>query len=66
MRPGWFDLYASLDGRIVRPLLGWTSQEIRSFLDQGGRIYLQGSPNAEDIYLRNRLRLEVVPLGGLL
>lgn len=51
----------SFDGRIVRPLLGLTSQEIRTFLDHRGLTYYRDHSNTEDIYLRNRLRLEVVP-----
>lgn len=49
------------DGSIIRPLLGLTSQEIRSFLDQRDLSYYIDHSNLEDIYLRNRLRKEVVP-----
>ena len=49
------------DGKILRPLLGLSSQEIRDFLKDRGLSYYLDQSNAQDLYLRNRIRQEVLP-----
>jgi len=47
---------------FIRPLLGATRQEILSYLDAVGLSYRTDSSNAKSLYLRNRVRQEVLPL----
>lgn len=49
-------------GIFVRPLLGFTRKEIESYLAENQTEYCQDSTNADDRYLRNNLRLNVIPL----
>lgn len=48
--------------RIVRPLLNITRQEILEFLKYNNQSYVTDSTNLEHQALRNRIRLEVIPL----
>lgn len=48
-------------GRIVRPLLFATRQEIDCYAQQQGLDHREDSSNAKDKYARNRIRLNVVP-----
>lgn len=50
------------DGKKVRPLLSLRSQAIRSFMQSRGLAYLEDASNQHAEYLRNRLRLELIPL----
>jgi len=52
---GWRGL-AVLDSDIVRPLLGFTKQEIRAYAEAHSLHWHEDSTNASDAYLRNRLR----------
>jgi tRNA(Ile)-lysidine synthase len=47
---------------IVRPLYETTRQEILTYLHTAGVSYREDSSNATSIYLRNRIRQEVIPL----
>lgn len=47
---------------FVRPLLCLSREEILEFLEQKGQPYVTDSTNSERIALRNRLRLDVMPL----
>lgn len=47
--------------RIIRPLIEIERREIQEFLDELGAGYLIDSSNLKEKYLRNRLRLLVVP-----
>ncbi|MBS0171317.1 MAG: tRNA lysidine(34) synthetase TilS [Nitrospira sp.] len=47
---------------FVRPLLGVTRREILSYLQTVGLSYRTDSSNAKPLYLRNRVRQEVLPL----
>lgn len=47
---------------FIRPLLGATRQEILSYLAAVGLSYRIDSSNAKSLYLRNRVRQEVLPL----
>ena len=49
-------------GRIVRPLLSTSRQEIEGYLNCHGLSYQTDETNLEDDALRNRLRHHVVPL----
>lgn len=50
------------NGDIIRPLLCLTRQEILSFLQSEGLNYMTDHTNAEDIYARNKVRLNIMPL----
>jgi tRNA(Ile)-lysidine synthase len=50
------------DGRVIRPLLEVWRTEIESFAIQNGIPSLTDSSNLEKNYLRNRLRLDLIPL----
>lgn len=50
------------NGDIVRPLLCLTRQEVLEYLQKAGIDYVTDHTNAEDIYARNKVRLNVMPL----
>lgn len=50
------------NGYIVRPLLEISRQEILAFLSRCHLTYVNDSTNAETLYTRNKIRLEVLPL----
>lgn len=50
------------NGHIVRPLLDVTRAEIVSFLDAAGQSYVTDSTNLVPDVVRNKIRLEVIPL----
>jgi tRNA(Ile)-lysidine synthase len=52
-------------GRYVRPLLAVTRREIETYLQRQGLAFRTDSSNGADIYLRNRIRHELIPLLGL-
>lgn len=47
---------------IIRPLLCLSRDEILAYLESKGQTYVTDSSNAERIALRNKLRLDVMPL----
>ena len=47
---------------IVRPLLGISRTEIRSWMEERGLAWREDSTNASPAYKRNRLRGEVIPV----
>ncbi|NLV52453.1 MAG: tRNA lysidine(34) synthetase TilS [Bacteroidales bacterium] len=49
-------------GRVIRPLLNVTSQHILSYLQERTQSYVTDHTNLEDIYARNIVRLDVMPL----
>lgn len=49
-------------GRLVRPLLAVTRQEIEAYLQEHGLPHREDATNTEDDALRNRLRHHVIPL----
>lgn len=53
---------APVQGRIIRPMLGITRQEVEEFLEEWGLTYVEDSSNREDDFLRNRIRHHVIPL----
>lgn len=49
-------------GRVIRPLLAVTRQEILAYLRERRLAYVEDSSNADTSFRRNRLRHEVLPL----
>lgn len=49
------------NGRIVRPLLNFTRQELKQHLVHRNVHWLDDASNADPAMLRNRLRLEIIP-----
>ena len=52
----------SRNGKIVRPLLAVTRQEILKYANERGLPHRTDSTNEQDIYQRNAIRLNVIPL----
>jgi len=50
------------EGRVIRPLLEVWKEDIESFAIKNGIPYLIDSSNLNGNYLRNRLRLNLIPL----
>lgn len=50
------------NGRVVRPLLCVTRNEIESYIAERGIPTVYDSTNSDDVYLRNALRIRVIPL----
>lgn len=50
------------NGKTVRPLLCCNRQEIMEFLKERGQDYVTDSTNLTTDYVRNKIRLEVLPL----
>ena len=48
-------------GRIIRPILDTTRQEIEEYLEAKGTAHVEDSTNAADDYARNRIRHRAVP-----
>ncbi len=49
-------------GRLVRPLLGFTKQEILNYCAENNLAFVTDSTNADTAYARNRIRAEVLPV----
>ena len=49
------------DGRIIRPLLNVRRGEILEFLKREGLAYVVDSSNLNPVFLRNRIRNELIP-----
>lgn len=49
-------------GRLVRPMLDTTRGEVEAYLAARGIPHVEDETNAEDDYLRNRIRHRVIPL----
>lgn len=50
------------NGFIVRPLLEAGRDDILEYLKRIGQDYVTDSTNLEDIYTRNKIRLDIIPL----
>ena len=50
------------DGKVIRPLLGVWEEEIQSFAMEKKIPFLSDSSNLKRDYLRNRIRLALIPL----
>lgn len=54
---------ATVDGlRILRPLLGVSRAELRAYLMENGQPWREDASNADTKYLRNAVRLDLLPL----
>lgn len=51
-----------IHGRIIRPMLDITRQEVEEFLQEYWLPHREDSSNATDQFLRNRIRHEVMPI----
>ena len=49
-------------GRVIRPMLAVTRQDVLAFLEEYSLPYVTDSSNDTDAFLRNRLRRHVMPL----
>ncbi len=49
-------------GKLIRPLLQTSREEIMEYLRAGNIPHVEDSSNKEDIYTRNRIRHQVIPL----
>ncbi|MDO5037232.1 MAG: tRNA lysidine(34) synthetase TilS [Tissierellia bacterium] len=50
-----------LEGQLFRPLLDWTKEEILAWLEKEGHGYRIDKTNLEPLYLRNQIRLDLLP-----
>lgn len=53
---------APVNGRLIRPMLQCTRQEILAFLEEYHIRFVEDSSNGSDAFLRNRIRHGVMPL----
>lgn len=51
-----------VNGNIIRPLLCIYREDIINYLSENHIDYVEDSTNKEDIYIRNKIRLNVLPL----
>jgi tRNA(Ile)-lysidine synthase len=49
------------DGRLARPLLGFTRADTTAYCEQRGLAWREDSSNAEPVYARNRVRHGLLP-----
>lgn len=48
-------------GNIIRPLLDWQPQALRTYLEENGQQWHEDETNGDLAYARNRIRAEVLP-----
>ena len=53
---------APVNGRLIRPMLDITRNEVLAFLQEYNLSFVEDSSNQTDDFLRNRLRHNVIPL----
>lgn len=53
---------APQNGYVVRPLLSVSREEIIDYLKDRKLSYVDDSTNSEDLYTRNKIRLNIIPL----
>ena len=53
---------APQNGRIIRPMLSITREDVEAFLEEYALPHIEDSSNNGDAFLRNRLRHHVMPL----
>lgn len=53
---------APINGKLIRPMLTVTRQQVLAFLEEYNLHYCTDSSNLTDAFLRNRLRHRVIPL----
>ena len=50
------------ENRFIRPLINVTRDEIHTYLKQKNTLFIMDSSNLEKKYLRNKIRLELIPV----
>lgn len=50
------------NGKIIRPLLAIYHDDVLAYLKDNELDYVDDSTNAEDIFIRNKIRLKIIPL----
>lgn len=50
------------EGEIIRPLLGVFRRDVEKFLEEEGLSFVSDSSNYKPVYLRNKIRLTLIPL----
>ena len=50
------------NGRVVRPFLCISRSDILFYLERHGQDFVEDSSNREDVFSRNKIRLDVVPV----
>lgn len=58
----WFARHPPVNGEVVRPLLCVSRAEILDYLSSLGQDYVTDSTNLQDGFVRNKLRLNVIPM----
>ena len=53
---------APVQGKLIRPMLTVTRQEVEAFLEEWSLPHVEDSSNESDAFLRNRIRHHVMPL----
>ena len=53
---------ACKNGRVVRPLLQVSREQILEYLIEMEQVYVTDSTNLQDEYMRNKIRLNILPL----
>ena len=53
---------APKNGYVVRPLLEVSRADILAYLEELGQGYVTDSTNGQDLFMRNKIRLDVIPL----
>ena len=53
---------APVSGKVIRPMLGVSRQDVEAFLEEWGLSHIEDSSNGSDTFLRNRIRHHVMPL----
>ena len=50
------------NGAFIRPLLGITKKELLDYMKSNAFEWREDASNAERVYKRNRIRLDLIPL----
>lgn len=53
---------APMNGKVIRPLLCVSRDEILEYLKERNLNYVDDSTNSEDLYSRNKIRLNILPM----
>ncbi|QFP41595.1 tRNA lysidine(34) synthetase TilS [Borrelia miyamotoi] len=51
-----------INGNVIRPLIEVSRKEIEEFLSLNNIVYFVDSTNLEDLYLRNKIRINLIPV----
>ena len=51
-----------VSGKLIRPMLGLTRQDVEEFLEEYHLSHIEDSSNHTDQFLRNRIRRQIMPL----